>query len=218
MRNTKRGGICFQYHELGHCSFGSRCKFSHVQLLEDSSSKRPASKQPGKRSKASRRGSPPHADHIDSFFAEHPNFDYDPSAPIWTEFNRMCDDFEWDSGNYEMRAARREFKSAMVQQFNHLYGIDEEDLNSWHNLCKVLKIEPVPEDLTECRERVRETYVNLVDLVDTPRTGAAVKIFPNLEKLQEYTIKTEKYFPKEDAYAGGLLRFLLREILHSYVG
>jgi hypothetical protein len=60
--------------------------------------------------------------------------------------------------------------------------------------------------------------VNLVDLVDTPRTGAAVKVFPTLEKLQNYTIEHRKYFPKEDAYAGGLLRFLLREILHSYEG
>ena len=58
----------------------------------------------------------------------------------------------------------------------------------------------------------------VVDLVDTARTGAVVKVFPNLKKLQDYTIKNEKYFPKEDAYAGGLLRFLLREILHSYAG
>ena len=67
-------------------------------------------------------------------------------------------------------------------------------------------------------QRVRQTHMNLVDLVNTPRTGASVKVFPNLKKLQDYTIKYEKYFPKEDAYAGGLLRFLLREILHSYAG
>ena len=145
----------------------------------------------------------------------------------------MCDDFEWDSDDYEMREARRKFKSGMVQQFNELYGTDEEDLNSWQNLCFILNIEPVPEGLKECRkvkicpfgitetdvdQRVRQTHVNLVDLVDTPRTGEAVKVFPNLKKLQDYTIKNEKYFPKEDAYAGGLLRFLLREILHSNTG
>ena len=116
----------------------------------------------------------------------------------------------------------RKFKSAMVQQFNDLYGTDEEDLNSWQNLCHILNIELVPEGLKECHkvnicpfgiaetdddQRVRQTHVNLVDLVDTPRTGVSVKVFPNLKKLQDYTIKSEKYFPKEDAHAGGLLRF-----------
>jgi len=67
---------------------------------------------------------------IRSVVVEHTEFDYDSSAPIWTEFNRMRDDFEWDSNDYEMQQARRKFKSAMVQQFNDLYGTDEEDLNS----------------------------------------------------------------------------------------
>lgn len=57
--------------------------------------------------------------------------------------------------------------------------------------------------------------MNLVDLVDTPRTGASVKVFPNLKKLQDYTITNEKYFPKEDAYAGGLLRFFEKFFIHT---
>ncbi|KAL5320125.1 hypothetical protein ACEPPN_010926 [Leptodophora sp. 'Broadleaf-Isolate-01'] len=117
-----------------------------------------------------------------------------------------------------MRAARRKFKSAIIQQFNDLYSTDKEDLNSWQNLCHILNIEPTPKGLKECDERVRQTHVNLVDLVDTPRTGASVKVFPNLKKLQDYTIINKKYFPKEDTYTSGLLRFLLREILHSYAG
>lgn len=64
----------------------------------------------------------------------------------------MCDVFGWDSGDYEMREERRKFKSAMVQQFNNLYGTDEKDLNSWQNLCHILNIDPMPEGLKECRE------------------------------------------------------------------
>lgn len=60
---------------------------------------------------------------------------------------------------------------------------------------------------------MRQTHVNLVDLVDTRGTGRPVKVFNSLKKLQDYTIRTEKFFPKEDAKAGGLLRYLLREIL-----
>ncbi len=46
-------------------------------------------------------------------------------------------------------------------------------------------------------------FVNLVDLVDTGNTGQCATQFDTLEKLQEYTITTGKFFPKESAYAGG---------------
>ena len=65
---------------------------------------------------------------------------------------------------------------------------------------------------------MQDLQVNLVDLVDTWRTGKTVKIFDSLEKLRGYTIKTGRYFPKESAYAGGVLRFLLREITGTYEG
>lgn len=73
-----------------------------------------SSKRPGKRSKAKRRGGPPSVDHIDDFFAEYSDFDYDSAALIWTEFNRMCDDFEREGDVYKTRVARRKFKSAMA--------------------------------------------------------------------------------------------------------
>ena len=59
-------------------------------------------------------------------------------------------------------------------------------------------------------------YVNLVDLVDRHHTGKAVSQFESLEKLQLYTVQTGKYFPKESAYAGGVLKHLLREILNKH--
>ncbi len=61
-------------------------------------------------------------------------------------------------------------------------------------------------------------FVNLVDLVDTGNTGLCVSQFDTLEELKAYTIKTGKYFPKESAYAGGMLKFLLREILTNHAG
>lgn len=55
--------------------------------------------------------------------------------------------------------------------------------------------------------------MNLVDLVDT--SGRGIELFSSLDELREYTIETGKYFPKESAYAGGVLKFLLREILSA---
>lgn len=57
-------------------------------------------------------------------------------------------------------------------------------------------------------------FVNLVDLVDTGNTGVCASQFSTLEELRKYTKSTGKFFPKESAYAGGMLRFLLREILN----
>jgi hypothetical protein len=62
---------------------------------------------------------------------------------------------------------------------------------------------------------IKATHVNLVDLVETRHTGRAVDVFDTLEELRHYTMSTAKYFPKESAKAGGVLKFLLRNILHK---
>jgi hypothetical protein len=55
--------------------------------------------------------------------------------------------------------------------------------------------------------------VNIVDLVDARGDPSAVRIFPSVQQLSAYTKKTQKFFPSNDAKAGGLLRKLLRQIL-----
>jgi hypothetical protein len=61
-------------------------------------------------------------------------------------------------------------------------------------------------------QAVRLAYVNIQDLVDNPRLGRPVKTFTTEHALSHYTIDSGKFFPKENAYAGGLLRHLLRDI------
>ncbi|PTD08687.1 hypothetical protein FCULG_00011109, partial [Fusarium culmorum] len=151
-----------------------------------------ASKKPKRSRKTKKKRVKRSLDHIDRFFAGYPEFNYNSSNPIWTEFNRMSDFFDWDRDDED--DAKRDFKAAM-------------------KLCHVLNIEPAPTSLEACRERVRRTHVNLVDLVETANTGLPVKVFENLEQLQDYTVDNERFFPKYSAYHGGLLRFLLRQIL-----
>lgn len=57
-------------------------------------------------------------------------------------------------------------------------------------------------------------FVNIVDLVDTPTTQEPVVHFETERALSEYTKSTGKFFPAESAYAGGLLKFLLRRIMN----
>jgi len=56
------------------------------------------------------------------------------------------------------------------------------------------------------------THVNLVDLV-TNDPGRA-RVFESEKQLSAYTRLNERFFPKENAYAGELLRYLLRHILN----
>ncbi|KAI9773210.1 MAG: hypothetical protein M1839_002218 [Geoglossum umbratile] len=195
-------GICYNFERTGNCQFGEQCKYSH----------NPRSGQATRRRKA-KRNKKQSMDKIDEFFSAYPDFDYDHSASFTQEFYRMCDFFEWDREDDGRKDAREEFRTAMVQEFNSLYGKDVDDISAWQELCQVVHIFPVPDDIETCRERVKETYVNLVDLVERARSGKGVKVFPDLEELYEYTIDTGKFFPKESAYAGGVLKYLLREIL-----
>ena len=63
-------------------------------------------------------------------------------------------------------------------------------------------------------QAVLSAHINIVDLVDTQRTGEPVHKFASEKKLSEYTKMTGKFFPMKTAYTTGLLRFLLRRILH----
>ena len=56
------------------------------------------------------------------------------------------------------------------------------------------------------------THVNLVDFISSP--GERVRTFPSEEALSKYTRETSKYFPRENVYAGSLLKCLLRNILN----
>jgi hypothetical protein len=49
--------------------------------------------------------------------------------------------------------------------------------------------------------------------VDIFGTEKKAHVFPSVLALSEYTKKHGKFFPKDNAYAGNLLRFLLRHII-----
>lgn len=66
------------------------------------------------------------------------------------EFYRLCNESRWDKK--KRRQAHLDFKDALVKQFNQVYGTDENNLGDWQNLCYIVRIEPIPEDLDTCRK------------------------------------------------------------------
>lgn len=63
-------------------------------------------------------------------------------------------------------------------------------------------------------QTLANVHVNLVDLVDARRRGRRgdVKVYETVQQLRKYTRKTGKYFPRQVAKAGGVLRGLLRRM------
>lgn len=178
-------------------------------------------------------------DAIDEFFAVYTTFNYDRSASSPREFYRMCDQFGWrknSAGKYpaERIAAHGEFKIAMIEAFNHNFGTDVEDRHSWENICELLGVDPLPTRLKDMKEvchpihiseinshpwqLVKSTHVNLSDLLDSSRSGGPVHIFDTQAELAAYTLREGRIFSKEEAYAGGVLKYLLREITGTYKG
>ncbi|KAF8260810.1 hypothetical protein EI94DRAFT_1747565 [Lactarius quietus] len=165
---------------------------------------------------------------LEGFFSQYPNFQWEPSNSPVIEFDRLCKSMGWkrDSSEKkdspekkdntekkdspEKKAAREAFHFAMKREFDALYGSDEDDINNWHKLCYVLRIDPLPDTLRECRSAVLTKHVNLVDLVHGSKEE--VRIFETEKELSVYTKKSKKYFPKEDAKDGGVLRALRRRI------
>jgi len=63
-------------------------------------------------------------------------------------------------------------------------------------------------------QAVERTHVNLVDLVDTFGTRRKVTIFSTVLALSKYTVNQEKFFPRNNAKAENLLKYLLRQIMN----
>ncbi|VDC02972.1 unnamed protein product [Peniophora sp. CBMAI 1063] len=164
----------------------------------------------------------PTATALARFFAIYSaNFHYNPSVSATEEFQRLCEVKGWDKeeDGYWSQAhgtAYHKFKEALVQQFNATYGTDVNSIVSWQALCGAIGVDPVPDTLKECQSNILSSHVNLVDLAEARADGTErrVELFPSEVALSVYTLRTKKIFPKDTAYHTGLLRFLLRHILH----
>lgn len=95
---------------------------------------------------------PAYPTYFEEFFANYPDFTFDPSQPIMKEFYRMCDIYAWDQYALEKTEARDGVRDAIAQTFNAIYGTNVNDLHSWHNLCRAVYINPLPENVEACRE------------------------------------------------------------------
>jgi hypothetical protein len=75
----------------------------------------------------------------------------------WNDFEKtICS--TWDE--YKKDVYTR-YQAALTREFNLWFGTDD-DLASWHSLCRAIAIQPLPATLREC-EKVSRSYLLDVD-------------------------------------------------------
>lgn len=144
-----------------------------------------------------------------SFFSQYPEFDHDATAPLVAEFQRLSLQRGWKADGKKFRQNRQK---CLAQEFEHHYGHTSNKLAGWQTLCADVYISPIPPSINQCKKALSKIAVNLVDLIDSRRTGKKVKLFPSKNALRNYSIKHDKIFPKRQAKADGFLCALLIEI------
>jgi hypothetical protein len=86
---------------------------------------------------------------VSEFFSEYADFfEYDSRKPATDEFRRLCETSRWDK--VTRREVREDFHRALVEEFDEIYGINQDNVATWHGLFRVLGISPAPQDLQEC--------------------------------------------------------------------
>jgi hypothetical protein len=92
---------------------------------------------------------------LEDFFAQFAGlglgFEYSENSTAHDNFNRLREVLQWDKNSTKLSIVRVDFNDALVQQFNFVYGADD-DLEAWQNLCSVIDITPVPDDIKDCKK------------------------------------------------------------------
>ena len=64
------------------------------------------------------------------------------------QFRRLARQLPIDE---ERDDAREDFRRAMVLDFNETFGVDVNNLTSWQKLCSILRVDPIPDHIKDCR-------------------------------------------------------------------
>ncbi|KAF5660531.1 hypothetical protein FCIRC_12126 [Fusarium circinatum] len=202
---------CRQFRSNGHCTRGASCDKFHFVPWE----------LPGKE----------FGDHpVDLFFVNFRGFDHQRTMPFYDEFDRMCDHFGWSDA--EATEPWHNFRIALIQEFTYVFGENERSLLNWQKMFKTIGL-PEPTSLSEAYTVMRPIRVNLIDMLESSRTGKPVERFETLQGLSHYSYEEHKVFPrppksprrkrkgsKPKTYSSGLLKMMLREISfkNQYLG
>ncbi|KAF1365317.1 hypothetical protein EJ07DRAFT_95185, partial [Lizonia empirigonia] len=116
---------------------------------------------------------------------------------------------------------RKRRHEAIAGEINAIYGTDATKLEKWQELCRDVKIEPVPLSITKCKKALGSVYVNLVNLINHRRNRKVdVILFPSYNAFRNYTLGGKRFgdriFPKALAKKDGFIKALLKELHYPF--
>ncbi|KAG8411739.1 hypothetical protein J3458_015325 [Metarhizium acridum] len=159
--------------------------------------------------------SPPPASQ--SHFAKFEDFTPNADAPFEHEFARLASSQSWVPGSQQYT---RERTIALRQELiTHYFCKPEEPeltddakLEGYQALCREVGL-PVSDSEAECKKRLKNTLVNIVDLIDARRTLRGVKVWNDFRAFRKYTLQPKHRIDKGEAKKdGGYLASLLRNL------
>ncbi len=144
-----------------------------------------------------------------SHFAKFEHFTPNDAASFDDEFARLASSQQWVPGSQEYTrqrtvAIREELELHFFSQPQQLDSISEElngeemALQGYQALCHEVGIDP-SDSVDECKRSLKNTLVNIVDLIDTRRTGKQVKVWDNFEAFRNYTLLDKNRISIEEA-------------------
>ncbi|KAH8644453.1 hypothetical protein IG631_01917 [Alternaria alternata] len=106
-------------------------------------------------------------------------------------------------------------RRAEVVEFEVLrhYGPDKSSLAKWQELCRDVKIDPIPQSITQCKKALSRVYVNIFNILDHRNDPERYPVitFKNYKLFRAYTLKS-RIFPLDQAKEEGFVKALLRPL------
>ena len=167
-----------------------------------------------------------------SHFAKFEHFTPNDAASFDDEFDRLASSQQWVPGSQEYTrqrtvAMREELELHYFSQSQQLDNINEEEelseeekaLQGYQALCHEVGIDP-SDSVAECKRNLKNTLVNIVDLIDARRTGKRVEVWDSFEEFRAYTLQDKKRINLEEAkkppgYLASLLQRLSEPRSHK---
>ncbi|KAJ9649046.1 hypothetical protein H2199_000959 [Coniosporium tulheliwenetii] len=145
------------------------------------------------------------------YFESFTDFVPDPTDSLASEFKRLAIHKKWATDSDKYHHNRR---LAYADQFGQYFGTDATKLENFQRLCVEVGIDPPPLSITQCKKALKGVLVNLVNLVDSRRTGEPIKQFDTFKEFRRYTFNG-RVFPKDEAKEDTFLKVLLRAFRKS---